>query len=82
MTLIERVEQVRQTWNLLLPTCPTPDDTQFARWAARFDDAEIQYAFACVASKWRRGLQTDSTSAHRYCTAISVNERRQTGERS
>ena len=76
MTLVERVEAVKQTWNLLLPTCPTPNDQQLARWAARFNDSELVYAFTRVASKWRRGLQTEASTAHRFCTSILVNERR------
>jgi hypothetical protein len=82
MNLMARVEAVKQTWHLLLPTCPIPDDTQIARWAVRFGDAELEFAFTRTASKWRRGLQSDATSAHRFCTSVLVNERREAGGQS
>jgi hypothetical protein len=75
MNLVLRVEAAKQMWRLLLPTCPAPDDSQLARWGARFNDAELQYAFVRASSKWRRGPQTGATSLHRYCTGILLGER-------
>jgi len=76
LEVLVRVDGVKRVWQLLMPTCPVPDDAQLARWVSRFDDIEIGYAVGRLATKIRRGhFANDAESAHRYCTGILVNER-------
>jgi hypothetical protein len=80
MTILDRVENVKKLWALLLSTCPAPNDYNVARWVSRFSDSEIDYAVGRTAVRFRSGLPSDTTLVHRYATGILLNEQTKKGK--
>src|SRR5436309_434625 len=76
MTTIARVQNVKTTWALLLPSCPAPEDFQIGRWVSRFSDEELDYAIQRTAQKFRAVMPSDPQIVARYATGILNNERR------
>jgi hypothetical protein len=74
MMIVERVENVKKLWSLLLPSCPAPGDCQLGRWVSRFSGPEIEYAIGRTAVKFRNGMPSDSAIVQRYSTGILINE--------
>jgi hypothetical protein len=81
MTLAERTISARQLWTLVLPDVELPTDRQFALWANRFSDTQLERAFLRVGRKFPHGgIETDSL--HRYVTGLLLNQEREAAGRT
>jgi len=74
--ILARVENIKRLWELLLPSCPAPNDYQIGRWVSRFNDTELEYAVNRTAQKFRKSLPPDASTVARYATGILINERK------
>ena len=75
MSIIERTEIAKRLWALLVPVVPAPSDAQFARWASRFSEPDMETAFGKVGRKIRREGMRDRTELDiwRYTTGCLLN---------
>jgi hypothetical protein len=82
MTLFEKIEHIRKTWALLLPTLPPPGDQMMGYWAAEYSPEELEHAV----SRTGRKLHNDPTmgqadpamiakATFTYCAGVLKNER-------
>jgi hypothetical protein len=71
VNIVERTQLAAQMWALLIPSVPAPSDTQLARWASRFTDADLEKTFAKIGRKLSRGQFADRTELEvwKYTTA-------------
>jgi hypothetical protein len=76
LTMLERLENVKKLWALLVPSCQAPDDYNLARWVSRFTDSEIEYAINRTAIRFRNGAPSDPMMVPRYATGILLNEQK------
>jgi hypothetical protein len=74
MTTLDKVENVKKLWALLLPFCEAPNDYNLARWVSRFSDSEIEYAINRTAIRFRKGAPSESAIVQRYATGVLINE--------
>ena len=70
MSILQRVDDARRLWALLIPHTAPPSDSWLAKWASAFGDAEIESAFTRTSRKFhtREDAMSD-TAVHRYCSA-------------
>lgn len=80
MSIIEKTEIAKRLWMLLVPLVPAPADAQFARWASRFAESDIERVFGKVGRKIRREGMCNRTSLDiwRYTTGCLLNQQRTT----
>lgn len=66
MTFMERINEARTMWTVMMPGVALPPQETFARWVGRFSNEEILYAISKTEAAVRRG---GIESPARYCTA-------------
>lgn len=74
MSILEKVEQLRQVWTLFLKNIPSPADDVLAQWASDYSAEELEYAVSRT-SKKIHNQPMEPSAAHRYCAGILKNER-------
>jgi hypothetical protein len=45
MTTLERIDQFRRLWSVIIPQQECPKDDQIWRWVSRFDDPVLEHGF-------------------------------------
>ena len=67
MTLLQRIDNTRNAWKLLMPSIAPPSDMWLAKWCAGYGEAAIERAVLRTSRKFRNGNTPEP--AHRYCSA-------------
>lgn len=79
--LLDKINELRDLWRLLMPQLPPPDDKTFGIWNLNHDDEIVRHAFGRAAAKFRQGTD-DPQNAYRYASGVmrSEQERRVNGQ--
>src|SRR5277367_1842431 len=77
MSILQRADDFKRLWNLLLPSVPMPDDQSIVRWIDTFTDPEIEYALTRTRRKFLFLPATAPVMIHKYVTGVLVNQRRE-----
>jgi hypothetical protein len=82
MTIVERVEDVRQLWTLGCPDVPLPTDARIVDWCGVYSHVELEKGLTKAFSKVRQGVVRKLTQdVERYATGVMINDRRRLGLR-
>ena len=80
MTIVERVEDVRQLWTLGCPDVPLPTDARIVDWCGVYSHPELERGLTKAFSKVRQGVVRRVTQdVERYATGVMISERRSGG---
>jgi hypothetical protein len=78
MTLLKRIEDVRQLWTILMPHVPQPEDRIFGNWAIRFSDDAIEAGIVRGSKKFSirktEAAPIDAENVHRYVSGVIRNQ--------
>jgi len=76
MTFLQQIDELKQTWKVLMPSIGAPSDTTFARWVNDFGYEPCETAIRRVPWRFRSELNTnqyvDPEHAHKYVTQTMV----------
>lgn len=75
MKLLERIENAKKLWNILLPHVQAPEDRTFGIWCTEFDTKIMEHAFARAGSKFRNH-RGNPELAYRYASGVMTSELR------
>lgn len=67
MNLLQKIDNTRSAWALLMPNISVPTDTWLAKWCAGYGEDAIERAILRTSRKFRDGGAPEL--AHRYCSA-------------
>lgn len=80
MIAIERIQQFRALWNVVIKpigaSLECPHDAQIFRWISRFSDEVVSYALSRLQVKISKGEIVASENAGRFLTAVMAAEDR------
>jgi hypothetical protein len=77
MTLLKRIEDVRQLWTILMPHITPPADGVFVAWITRFSEAAVEAGMVRGSKKFaprKIGASFDSAQAHKYVAGTIKHE--------
>jgi hypothetical protein len=80
MTTLERIDQFRRLWSVIIPQQRCPEDAQIWRWVSRFDDSVLEHGLGRLRTKILKGEVTTLDSAGRYLTAVLTHESQRRSE--
>lgn len=69
MSLLNRMEETKKVWTLLMPWCEQPVDSTFARWLMKFTDEEMETTFYQTSAHWHDKAPIRADIVHRFVTA-------------
>ena len=74
MTVLERIENLRQTWTALLPHIPAPSPEDIARWC-NYPHSAVEQAIMRTAKRFSASrvdaANLDAFAAYRYTTGTA-----------
>jgi hypothetical protein len=76
MTILQRVDDFKRLWQLMLPSVSMPDDQNIVRWLDTFADPEIEYALNRTRRKFMFLPATEPVAIYKYVTGVLVNQRK------
>lgn len=78
-SLLERIEDTKQLWNIAADGVPLPPDDILMHWAARYGEVEIEHAMMRLSSKlYKGGLVRTASECGRYVSGVLSNEAKKT----
>jgi hypothetical protein len=74
--ILERLNEAKEIWTVLIPYCAVPPDDTLRRWIVRFSSEELLYGFNITASKFAslQGPKLDPERLYRYTTSVLHSE--------
>lgn len=73
MNLLDRIDQIKKLWAVMLPHIPAPDPAWLGRWCAA-PDRIIEHAIVRTSKKFPATAAPDAATAWRYTSGIIWNE--------
>lgn len=74
MTILERIRDTKEIWQMAMPWCPLPADEFLLMWVTRFSDDIIAYSISRTRRKFHETQLQNLTpeDLQRYCTGVMV----------
>lgn len=76
MSILQRVNDFKRLWKLLLPAVAMSDDQKIVRWLDTFADPEIEYAWTRTCKTFMFLPQAETIVIYKYVTGVMVNQRK------
>jgi hypothetical protein len=75
MTLLDRIDQIKKLWTVMLPNIPAPDPAWLGRWCDEPDQL-IEHAVVRASKKFCATKVLDPETVWRYVSGVINNEAR------
>lgn len=84
--MLERIDATKRLWQIAIPQCPAPLESQLLWWLETFTDTEVEHAIRRTSKKFRKVGQGTSNpetitkaiheTFYKYTTGVLLNERK------
>jgi len=79
---VESISELKGFWAVLFPGAVPPEDSQWALWILRHDEATVRRGISELAAKYKKlGSEMDSVYMRKYASAV-MNRLSETHERT
>lgn len=75
MIILQRADDFKRLWQLMLPAASMPDDQNIVRWLDTFTDPEIEYVFTRTRRKFMFLPAAEPVEVYKYVSSVLRNER-------
>ncbi len=84
MTFLQQIEELKQTWKVLVPSIAAPPDNTFARWVNDFGYEACETAIRRVPWRFRAELNdnqpVEPNHAHKFVTQTMIGLRKRNAQ--
>ena len=75
MLMLERIDATKRLWQIAIPQCPAPLESQLLWWLETFTDTEVEHVIRRTSKKFRITTALHETF-YKYTTGVLLNERK------